>query len=234
MQHDIGKYTLFEKNMLTLSAFSAAVLLLLTTTSPLLLFNVIPVQAQSSFSFRTTEPANGVIQCSRTAATLTFDAQGTPSNPQCVDITGGTFQISDNRDGQILYSGNIHSGRFSNSSGVGGLILNTEVNHVPNGTSTCASTGGSLTIDTPCSISNVNAINIGVPGQGVDSFGTFRGAVDCSQGGDATTQSSSSMTGTTQDGGGDRIPDANDNCLNLSNTRCYKEGDTAVVAHSNR
>ena len=151
-----------------------------------------------------------------------------------MDITGGTFQISDNRDGQILYSGNIHSGRFSNGSGGGGLILNTEVNHVPNGTSTCASTGGSLTIDTPSSTSNVNAINIGVPGQGVDSFGTFRGAVDPSQGRDATTQSSSSMTGTTQDGDGDGILDANDNCPNLTHTSCYKEGDTAVVVHSNR
>ena len=42
------------------------------------------------------------------------------------------------------------------------------------------------------------------------------------------------MTGTTQDGDGDGILDANDNCPNLTHTSCYKEGDTAVVVHSNR
>jgi hypothetical protein len=68
----------------------------------------------------------------------------------------------------------------------------------------------------------------------------FQGAVDCSSqgGGDTTTpqssSSSSSMTGTTQDGDGDGILDANDNCPNLTHTSCYKEGDTAVVVHSNR
>ena len=223
-------------------AFSAAILLL-AATGPLLLFNVIPVQAQSNFSFRTTQPADGFVQCSSTSATLTFDAQGTPSstNPQRVDITGGTFQISDSGDGQILYSGNIHNGRFSNSSGGGGLILYTAVNHVPNGTSTCASTADTLTIDTLCSTSNGNPIDIGFLGQGSDGFGTFHGAVDCSQrgGGDTTTQSSSSssssMTGTTQDRDGDGILDANDNCPNLPHTTCYKEGDTAIVVHnSNR
>ena len=38
---------------------------------------------------------------------------------------------------------------------------------------------------------------------------------------------------TTQDGDGDGILDANDNCPNLTHTSCYKEGDTAVVVHSN-
>jgi hypothetical protein len=44
------------------------------------------------------------------------------------------------------------------------------------------------------------------------------------------------MTGTTQDGDrdDDGIPDANDNCANLPHTTCYKEGNTATVAHSNR
>jgi hypothetical protein len=37
------------------------------------------------------------------------------------------------------------------------------------------------------------------------------------------------MTGTTQDGDGDGIPNANDNCPNLPHTRCYKEGDTSIV-----
>jgi hypothetical protein len=227
--------------MLTLSAFSAAVLLL-AATSLIPLSNLLqPVQAQSSFSFRTTQPASGIVECSNTGAKLTFDAQGAPSssNPQRVDITGGTFQISDRRDGQILYSGSVHTGRFSNSSVEGyGLTVNTEVNHVANGTSTCASTNDSLAIVTQCSTSNGNAINIGFLGHGLSNFGTFYGAVDCSSqgGGDTTTQSSSSMTGTTQqDRDRDGILDANDNCPNLPYTRCYKEGDTAVVVHnSNR
>lgn len=236
-----------RRKISTLPAFSGAILLLLAATNPLLLFNLLPpVQAQSSFSFRTTQPADGVVECSSTGATLTFDAQGTPSssNPQRVDITGGTFQINDRGEGgHILYSGNINSGRFdNNTSGGGGLNLDAHVNHVPNGTSACASTGDILTIDTPCSTSNGNSIYVGFLGQGLGGFGTFNGAVDCSSqrgGGDTTTtqqtSSSSSMTGTTtqDDRDGDGIPNANDNCPNLPHTRCFKEGDTAVVVHNN-
>jgi hypothetical protein len=152
-----------------------------------------------------------------------------------VDITSGTFQINDRGDGQILYSGNIHGGRFANSSAGGSLIMYTAVNHVPNGTSVCASTGDTLTIDTFCSTSNGNSIEVGFLGQEPAGFGTFHGAVDCSQRGrgDITTpqsssSSSSSMTGTTtttQDRDRDGILDANDSCPNLPNTRCYKEGN---------
>ena len=59
--------------------------------------------------------------------------------------------------------------------------------------------------------------------------------VECSsQGGgeDTNKQQSSSTTGTTQDGDGDGILDANDNCPNLPHTRCHKEGDTALVVHN--
>ncbi len=212
-------------------------------TSPLILFNLVPVQAQSSVSLRTAERANGVVECSNTGATLTFDAQGSPSssNPQRVDITGGTFKINDRGEGgHILYSGHITNGRFYNSSGGGGsLILYTAVDRVPNGTSACASTGDTLTIDASCSTSNGNPIEVGFLGRDPGGFGNFNGAVDCSQrgGGDTTTpqsSSSSSMTGTTtQDGDGDGIPNANDNCPNLPHTRCFKEGNTAVVVHNN-
>ncbi len=200
-------------------------------------------------TFRTTKPADGVVECSRSAATLTFDAQGTPSssNPQRVDITGGTFQIGDMKDGQMLYSGNITNGRFSNAGeGAGNIIVYANVNHVSSGTYPCASTGETLTIDTPCSVSNENPIDVGILGLGLDGFGSFTGAVDCSSqsGGDTatTTQQSSSTTGTTttttttitttQDRDRDGISDANDNCPNLPNTRCYKEGDTALVVHN--
>ncbi len=236
-----------RRKISTLSAFSGAILLLLAATNPLLLSNLLqPVQAQTTMSFRTTQPADGVVECSSTGATLTFDAQGTPSssNPQRVDITGGTFQINDRGEGgHILYSGNINSGRFdNNTSGGGGLNLDAHVNHVPNGTSACASTGDILTIVTPCSTSNGNSIYVGFLGQGLGGFGTFNGAVDCSSqrgGGDTTTtqqtSSSSSTTGTTtqDDRDGDGIPNANDNCPNLPHTRCFKEGNTAVVVHNN-
>jgi hypothetical protein len=204
-----------RKEVSTFLALSAIALLLMSSSGLLLSHFLQPVQASSigsssssvAITFRTTEPASGVVQCSLTSATLTFDAQGTPSssNPQRVDITGGTFQISDSSGRQILYSGNINNGRFSNSSsgGEGSLVIYTDVNQVPNGTSACASTRDSLTIDTgACSTSNVNPIEIGFLGQIADGFGTFHGPVDCSLGGGgggetATAQpSSSSSNGT--------------------------------------
>ncbi|MFL6525092.1 MAG: hypothetical protein ACJ70Q_03005, partial [Nitrososphaera sp.] len=138
---------------------------------------------------------------------------------------------NDKGDRQILYSGNIHSGIFNNGSGgEGTLILNAAVNHIPNGTSTCASTGRTLTIDTSCSTSNGNTIDIGFLGKSPNNFGTFNGAVDCtSQGGGGTTtqQSSSSATaGSSQDGDRDGIPDSSDKCTHNSNPRCFKEGTT--------
>ena len=230
----------------TLLVLSAAIALVLTSTllplsNPLLLQ---PVQASSigsssssgTLTFKTTEPAEGVVQCSQTSAMITFDAQGTPSssNPQRVDITGGTFQISDSRDRQILYSGNINGGRFANSSSGGGgsLFIYTDVNHVPNGTSTCASTDDTLTIDTgACSTSNANPIYVGLQGGTADSFGSFNGAVECSsssQGGGGNTTSSSMTAGTTttqdRDSDGDGIPDSSDRCTHNSNPRCFKEG----------
>ncbi len=133
-------------------------------------------------------------------------------------------------------SGHITNGRFSNSSSGGGvsLIVYTAVDRIPNGTSACASTSDTLTIDTSCSASDGNSIEVGFLGYGAAGFGTFNGVVDCSQREKDSTQSSSSstttlttMTGTsTQDRDGDGILDANDNCPNLPNTRCYKEDTT--------
>ena len=227
--------------MSTLFVLSAAIALL--AISPLVLSNLLlqPVQAQSSFSFRTTEPADGNDMCTHNTAKLTFDAQGTPSSshPQYVDITSGTFRITSNHDGQILYSGNIiYGGRYVNTNGGGEFALNAQANDVTNNTSSCISEGDDIRISTSCSTSDTNSIYVYTHNQ--NEFANFQGAVECSQrGGDTTTQqSSSSMTGTTttqQDRDGDGILDANDNCPNLPHIRCYKEGDTAVVAHnSNR
>jgi hypothetical protein len=91
--------------------------MMLLMSSPQL-FDPLPVQAQTPLGFRTIQPARGNDDCLGTDATLTFDAQGTASSsdPQRVDITSGTFQVTSIRDGQISYSGNIHDGRFVNNS----------------------------------------------------------------------------------------------------------------------
>jgi hypothetical protein len=203
-------------------------------SSPLLLFNLEPVQAQTTpLSFQTPTPANGDDSCTRISATITFDAKGTPSasNPQRVDITNGTFQITSIDDGQILYSGNIYSGRYINNSEGGDVGLNAEANDATNNTSSCVSKGEDIAILTSCSTSDTNTIN--VYNSGDYQFATFHGAVECSssQGGGITTQSSSSssMTGTTtQDRDGDGILDTKDFCPNNPNTKCYIEGNTTA------
>src|SRR5215210_9501949 len=195
--------------LLTLSAASIALL-----SSPLVLsYFLQPVQAQTTLNFRTTEPADGEDTCTRNTARLTFDAQGTPSSslPQYVDITSGTFRITSNHDGQTLYSGNIiYGGRYVNTSGGGEFALNAQANDVTNNTSSCISKGEVIRISTSCSTSDTNNIYVYTHNQ--NEFANFQGAVECSQrGGDTTTQSSSSMTGTTtqQDRDGDGILDAN-------------------------
>jgi hypothetical protein len=114
-----------RKKISILLTLSPVILLLLLTTSPLLLFNLQPIQASqpAPLSFRTLTPANGNDDCVGGNATLTFDAQGTASSSdsQCVDITSGTFQVTSIRDGQISYSGNIHDGRVVNN-GRGGVL----------------------------------------------------------------------------------------------------------------
>jgi hypothetical protein len=97
---------------------SAALILL---ASPLLLFNLLqPVQAQTTpLIFRTREPARSDNDgCLDSDATLTFDAEGTPSSssPQRLDITSGTSKVTSIRDERNSYSGNINGGSFTNNS----------------------------------------------------------------------------------------------------------------------
>jgi len=238
------KIQYMRKDISTLLVFSSIALLLLAA-SPLILSTLLllqPVQGQTPINFKTSGPASGLVECSHTEATLTFDAQGTPPSPyissnlQRGNITGGTFQINSTTAAgvmEVLYSGNINSGRFSSSSeGVGGLFLNATVNDASeaNDDSTCASTDDSLTISTPCSTSNTNPISLGILGQDLDGFGTFTGAVECPPtGGGNTTSSMIAGTPTTQqDGDRDGIPDSNDRCTHNSNPRCFKEGDTTT------
>jgi hypothetical protein len=213
-----------RKEVSTFLTLSAAIALLLSST--LVLFNLLlqPVLAQSStLSFRTTQTGADGSLCTHDDARLTFDAQGTASssNPQHVDITSGTFQVT-NSSGGILYSGNILTGSFTNNTSGGSLGLTYGVNRVPSGP-TCVSTEHELLIDTGCSTTNFNDITTRSSAGNI--FGDFTGAVECSQGGGGDT-TQSSMTGTAQgsdskDGDGDGISDSSDKCVNHSNPRCY-------------
>ena len=187
-------------------------------------------------TFRTAEPSRGDDVCTSNTARITFDAHGTSSssssNSQLVDITGGTFRITSIHDGQTLYSGNIHGGRYVNTSGGGNFGMSAQANDVTNNTSSCISSGEDISILTSCNTSDTNSIHVYAPNQ--YELASFEGAVECSSQGDtqSSSSSSSSMAGSSQDGDGDGILDANDNCPNLSHTRCYKEGDTSIVIHN--
>jgi hypothetical protein len=207
-------------------------------SSPLVFFNLLqPVQAQTSMTFRTPTPAISEDPNTGQEFTLTFDAQGTTSSsdPQSGGISDGTFQIASRQDGTILTSGNIRHGGFSNSSNGVSITMDSTV--------LVGRDSYQYVISTACSTSEENEIDVMIMG---GPHSEYRGPVECSTqggGGDATSQqTSSSTTGTTttqQDGDSDRdddgILDANDNCPNLPHTRCFTEGDTAVVVHnSNR
>jgi hypothetical protein len=231
-----NKIPYLRKEASTFLALSAAaILLLLMTGSSLSLFNLVPAQAQSSVSFQTVQPAQGTL-CTGEQAYLSFDAQGTTtSGSPILKMTGGTFQITDSSSSrQILYSGNIQRGEFNDNGQEAKISLAYFVNHVSDTAHPCTATNDLLFIYSSCSTSESNPITTHF------SSGNepFTGGVECSLGDNTTVtqqSSSSSMTGGSQDRDGDGILDANDNCPNLPHTRCYKEGDTALVVHnSNR
>jgi hypothetical protein len=212
--------------------YAAAILLLLmTSSSSLPLFNLVPAQAQNSVSFQTVQPAQGTL-CTGEQAYLTFDAQGTTSSGSTIlKMTGGTFQITDSSNSrQILYSGNIQRGEFNDNGQEAKISLAYFVNHVSDTAHPCTATNDLFFIYSSCSTSESNSITTHFSSGNVP----FTGGVECSIGDNTTTtqQSSSSVTGSSQDRDGDGILDANDNCPNLPNTRCYKEGDTALVVHN--
>src|ERR671920_2558618 len=194
-----------RKKVSTLLTLSAAILMMLLS-SPLLLPPVSnpllqPVQAQTTLSFRTPIPANGTSTEANVNASITFDAQGgTFVNPYKLEANG-TFQITDSRSGQILYSGyftrvQANSG-FTNVSNSGKQILVFGDLTKPK-----PQEGIQIVISTSCSTSASNDIGIENP-NAVQAIGDFSGPVECSSsqgGGDTTAQPSSSLTGTTQDG----------------------------------
>jgi hypothetical protein len=215
----------FRKDTSTLLAFSAIALLLLAA-SPLVISNLLlqPAQAQTTLSFKTPIPANGTGVAQGGA--LTFDAQGDTFRSSDQLYATGTYTITDistgaNSSGSIL---RVQGCCLSNPSNGDKISMDT------------AGSGVSYLISTSCSTSannDISLINTEGGGEELD----FSGPVECSSsqgGGGGNTTQSSSMTGTTtQDRDGDGILDANDNCPNLPHTRCYKEGNTAVVVHNN-
>jgi hypothetical protein len=186
--------------------------------SPLALFNLVSVQAQTNLSFRTPTPANGTSSTTGAELSFTFDAQGTPSSidPQSADITSGTMEITE--DGQRAYSGNIQGGAFNNNTSGGSISANGPIDQI----------GDTFFMATSCSTSYNNDIGVTIQIRGGGGTIHFNGPVECSsssQGGGDTTHSS--MTGTTptqdRDSDGDGISDSSDNCTHNSNPRCYKE-----------
>jgi hypothetical protein len=236
-----------RKKISTLLLLSATILMLLlaaTSSLPPLSNPLLqPVQAQTAMNFRTPTPATGTASGPPDInATLTFDVHGTQLvNSEKVNTNGG-YKITSNRDGKILDLGSIFQ--------VEGCCLTIDsstgkpIRLIDN------PSGVNILISTSCSTSATNHIDV-TEIVGEKDVGHFQGPVECSpQGGNTTTttttndqqqSSSSSSAGTTtvtttsQDRDRDGILDANDNCPNLPNTRCYKEGDTALVVHnSNR
>jgi hypothetical protein len=226
------------------SLFALSAITLLLLASPLLLFSLLiqQVHAQTNLSFRTPTPVSSTRLCEEDySSAVAFDAHGTGASDdgsQSANVTDGTYQItSSSDDGEILVSGHIEGGTFTNNSRGGDINMITSVDNV-NSTSTsiCVSKSDLLRISTGCSTSDTSDIDVAIVGK-VD-LGNFYGAVECSsssQGGGDTIQSSSMTGTTTQDVDGDGILDANDKCPNLPHTRCYKGGDSALVVHnSNR
>jgi hypothetical protein len=212
-----------RKDISTLVTLSAAAIGVLMLASPVLPFSnpllLQPVQAQTVMTFKTPSPATGP------GSNLAFDVYGntSTSDPQNVEITNGTIHLQ----AQQRYTGEVTYGSFTNDSSGASITFSTKIDNLD------------YTVSSPCSSSGDNHIDVS------NKYGTskFQGPVECSpQGGGSTTQQSSSTTGTTtqqDDGDGDKdddgVLDANDNCPNLPNTRCYKEGDTTLVVHdSNR
>ncbi|MFL6495869.1 MAG: hypothetical protein ACJ703_05520 [Nitrososphaera sp.] len=225
-----------RKNISILLVLSATALLLMSS-SPLLLLNFLqPVQATSigssssssgDISFRTPTPATGnMFGSPDNDVKLTFDAQGTNLvTPKRLD-TKGTYLITSKEEG-TLYNGSVVyvQGCCLTNNSMGESIHLFSAIPINNG----------IAILTSCSTSATNHVDVY---NGEKYIGAFQGPVECSpQGGNTTQQQSSSSvtrtTTTTQDRDRDGIPDANDNCPNLPNTRCYKEGGRAVVVHDN-
>lgn len=232
------KIPFVRKKVSTFVALSAAIALLLLSSSLLPLSNFLlqPAQAQTPVSFRTTQPADGTEVCSDLNSKITFNADGTASSGyQNLKITNGTFQVTSSNNGQVLYKGSFHSAQYNNNSNVPLSITGGyDYSWTRSGADApCIEIIDSISkISTDCSESNSNRIQLEYTrGNSGGSLGSFSGPVECSLGeGHATTPSSpsSSATGTAQDSDSDGIPDSSDKCPHNSHHRCFKEGTSTT------
>jgi hypothetical protein len=223
LQHDNLVNIPYLRNKISILLAVSAILLLLTT-SPLLLFNLIPpIQASesSSASLHTAAPADGTVCPSSTVAKLVFDAEGTYSSPyrEFTNIRG-SFQIYSDAGGNfsMLYGGHIDGADFTPSRSGWLLELHGALEGVYNNT-TCVPKGSyQIQILTPCGNPAPITINL----ENKLHLGDFNGRVGCDP---APPQSSSTAAGSSQDRDcdGDGIPDSTDRCLHNSNPRCFKE-----------
>jgi hypothetical protein len=231
-----------RKDTSTLFTIPAAIALLMLASPVSLLSNSLllqPVQAQTTLSFKTPKPATFTDPSSGQESTLTFDAQGTatPSGPAAAKITSGTIQVNlpgSNGNGPQTLTGNITSGAYITGRSPPGIQFYATIQNTD------------FLVESACSTSEDNPIEVN-PGPSSTSIpGEFSGAVECSpsQGGDTTAQPPSSLTGSSQgtdrgsssnntDSDRDGIPDSSDNCPNHPHHRCYKEGgDTNTTSSS--
>ena len=199
----------------TLLVFSAAIALLLA--SPLVFSNPLllqPVQAQTTFTFKTPTPSTGNSEYLGNV-TLTFQGHGTISPKYGLENLAGDYEIPNFQKGSISggYSTN-DSGRVSLD-----LILMSDDDKDP----------VQYHLDTACGVSGYSVPSTwSSPGDSI----SFEGPVECStsssQGGGNTASSPSQTTGTTttttKDSDGDGKPDSSDRCPHNSNPRCFKEG----------
>jgi hypothetical protein len=229
------------RNNISISlALYAAIALLLFASPVLSNFLLQPVQAQTTMTFKTPQPANGNIVPSG-QATVTFDGQGTAST------ASGTIQL------YIPDPNGVGPPVTLNSSITGGTITDSRY---PGIDFSFTMQGQGYSLQTQCGTSSTtqpNSITINEDGGG--DVGDFAGTVECSSqgGGDttsyATQPSSSPMTGSSQgtdrgsnstdsnsnskDGDSDGIPDSSDKCTHNSNPKCFKEGDTSSTTTTN-
>ena len=180
-------------------------------------------------------------------AVLTFYAHGPISgqtNNGTVQIDEGDLQITnsssssssgDGNSGTILYSTSLLSGKYIeyNNSQSGTVDVTGQVTgqvaQAPNSNSTCATNGQTLEMSGTLVCFSVKQQNFSIYDDDAKrDFGKFQGQMDCITVINNDAQSSSSMTGTTQDGDskdgdGDGIPDSTDKCPHNSHHRCFKE-----------
>src|SRR5688572_24214560 len=135
----------FRKDTSTLLAFSAIALLLLASPLlPLSNFLLQPVQATTYTSVQTPNPVALGDNCNVANATITFDAQGSPSSgPPSVTLTSGTFQITDSSSGQILWSGDLYQGSIGS-----GRSMEVDITYSVDGNNLVCNAGTQLWVTT--------------------------------------------------------------------------------------